>query len=176
MYELNGTIKELNIDYQTGKALLTLSINQKHSAINCFDELHNAEKITIKIDKHREKRSLNANNYAWALLTEIGNVMKLSKEDVYLKMLKDYGQSEMISVKADIPIGEYIKYYDEAGQSTLNGKLFKHYRVYKGSSEFTKEEMSIFLDGVVAEAQELNIDTRTPEEIARLKDLWERWC
>lgn len=176
MYELNGTIKDLNIDYQTGKALLTLSINQKHSAINCFDELHNAEKITIKIDKHREKRSLNANNYAWALLTEIGNVMKLSKEDVYLKMLKDYGQSEMISVKADIPIGEYIKYYDEAGKTTLNGKLFKHYRVYKGSSEFTKEEMAIFLDGIVAEAQELDIDTRTPDEIARLKDLWERWC
>ena len=176
MYELNGTIKELNIDYQTGKALLTLSVNQKQSAINCWDELHHAEKISIKIDKHREKRSLNANNYAWALLTEIGNVMRLSKEDVYLKMLKDYGQSEMISVKANIPIGEYIKYYDEAGESTLNGTLFKHYRVYKGSSEFTKEEMAIFLDGVVAEAKDLNIDVRTPDEIARLKDLWERWC
>lgn len=172
MYELNGTIKELNIDFLTGKALLTLSVNQKQSAINCWDELHGAEKVAIKIDKHREKRSLNANNYAWALLTKIGNAMRLSKEDVYLKMLKEYGQSEMISVKAHIPIREYVKYCEEAGESTLNGTLFKHYRVYKGSSEFTKEEMSIFLDGVVSEAIEQNIDVRTPDEIANLKSLW----
>ena len=172
MYELNGTIKELNIDYQTGKALLTLSVNQKQSAINCWDELHHAEKISIKIDKHREKRSLNANNYAWALLTEIGNVMRLSKEDVYLKMLKDYGQSEMISVKANIPIGEYIKYYDEAGESTLNGKTFKHYRVYKGSSEFDTREMAVLIDGIVSDAKQIGIPTETPAEIERMKSLW----
>jgi hypothetical protein len=172
MYELNGTIKELNIDYRTGKALLTLAINQKQSAINCFDELNGAEKVSIKIDKHREKRSLNANSYAWVLLTAIGNVLRISKEDVYVKMLKEYGQSEMISVKAHIPINEYVKYCDEAGESTLNGALFKHYRVYKGSSEFTKEEMAIFLDGVVSEAKDLDIDVRTPDEIANLKSLW----
>ena len=115
MYELSGNIKELNIDYQTGDALLTLSINQKQSAINCWDKLHGEEKLLFKIDKHREKRSLNANNYAWALLTEIGNVMRLSKEDVYLKMLKEYGQSEIISVKAHIPISKYVKYCEEIG-------------------------------------------------------------
>ena len=172
MYEFNGKIKELNIDYHTGNALLTLAVNQKQSAINCWDELHSAEKVTIKIDRHREKRSLNANNYAWALLTEIGNVLRISKEDVYVKMLKEYGQSEMISVKAHIPISEYVKYCDEVGESTLNGILFKHYRVYKGSSEFTKEEMAIFLDGVVAEAKDLDIEVRTPDEIANLKNLW----
>ena len=173
MYELNGTIKDLNIDYQTSKALITLSINQKQAAINCFDELKDVEKVAIKIDKHREKRSLNANNYAWALLTEIGNVMRLSKEDVYLKMLKDYGQSEMISVLSHIPITEYVKYCEKAGESTLNGKSFTHYKVYKGSSEFTKEEMAIFLDGVVSEAKDLGLETRTPDEIANLKSLWE---
>ena len=172
MYELSGTIKDLNIDYLTGKALVTLSVNEKQTAIKCYDGLKDCEKVSIKIDKHREKRSLNANNYAWALLTEIANGLKLSKEDVYLKMLKDYGQSEMISVKAHIPISEYVKYCEEAGESTLNGTLFKHYKVYKGSSEFTKEEMAIFLDGVCAEATELGIDVRTPDEIARLKDLW----
>lgn len=172
MYELTGAIKDLNIDYKTGKALLTLAIDQKQSAMNCFDELHDTERVSVKIDKHREKRSLNANNYAWKLLTEIGNVLRISKEDVYFKMLKEYGQSEMISVKATIPIAEYIKYCEEAGESMLNGKLFKHYRVYKGSSEFDKREMAIFIDGIVQEAKDLDIDTRTPDEIAKLKSLW----
>lgn len=172
MYELNGTIKELNIDYRTGKALLTFAVDQKQSAMHCYDKLHAVDKLSIKVDKRREKRSLNANNYAWALLTEIGNVMCLSKEDIYFTMLKRYGQSEMISVKDGIPIGEYVKYCERAGESWLNGTLFKHYRVYKGSSEFSKEEMAIFIDGVVQEAQDLDIDTRTPDEIAKLKDLW----
>ena len=173
MYELNGAIKDLNIDYKTGKAILTLAVNQKQSAMNCYDELNGADRLSIKIDKYREKRSLNANAYAWKLLTEIGNVLRISKEDVYFKMLKRYGQSELISVKAHIPITEYVKYCEEAGESTLNGTLFKHYRVYKGSSDFDKREMAIFIDGIVQEAKEQGIDTRTPDEIAQLKSLWD---
>lgn len=78
----------------------------------------------------------------------------------------------MFSALAHIPFGEYVKYYEEAGESTLNGKLFKHYKVYKGSSEFDTREMSIFLDGVVEEAHALGIQTITPNEMANLKSLW----
>ena len=74
MYELYGTIKGVSVDYLTGDALLTLSINHKQAAINCYDDLHLDEKLSIKIDKYREKRSINANNYAWKLLNEIGKV------------------------------------------------------------------------------------------------------
>jgi hypothetical protein len=87
-------------------------------------------------------------------------------------MLKRYGQSEIISVLAHIPIFEYVKYCEEAGESSLNGKLFKYYRVYKGSSEFDTREMSIFIDGIVSEAKELDIPTDTPEQIARIISLW----
>lgn len=172
MYELSGTIKDFSLDYRSGNALMTLSFDQKQSAANCFDELNGVEKLSVKIDRYRERRSLNANNYAWKLLTEIANVIRANKEEVYLTMLKRYGQSEIISVLSHIPIKEYVKYCEEAGESELNGKLFKHYKVYKGSSDFDSREMSIFLDGVVSEAKELDIDTRTPEEIANLKSLW----
>ena len=172
MYELSGKIQGLAQDFASKRVTLTLSVNEEAAAKMLFDELHETEKLSIKIDKYREKRSLNANNYAWKLLTEIGNVLRSSKDEVYLEMLKRYGQSEIISVLAHIPIGEYVKYCEEAGESTLNGKLFKHYKVYKGSSEFDTREMSIFLDGVVSEAQELGIDTMTPDEVAKLKSLW----
>lgn len=172
MYELSGRIKDLALNFQTRKVTLTLTINEEAAAKNLYDDLHDAEKLSIKIDKHREKRSLNANNYAWKLLTEIGNVLRASKEDVYWEMLKRYGQSEIISVLAHIPIDKYVKYCEEAGESKLNGKLFKHYKVYKGSSEFDTREMSIFLDGIVSEAEELGIQTLTPNQIAELKSRW----
>lgn len=172
MYELHGTIKGVSVDYLTGDTLLTLSINHKQAAINCYDDLHLAEKLSIKIDKHREKRSINANNYAWKLLNEIGNVLRASKEDVYFDMLKRYGQREVISVQAHIPIQGFIKYFEEMGEGTVNGKQFKHYYVFKGSSEFDKREMSIFIDGIVEEAKALGIQTETPDQIAKMKSLW----
>ena len=172
MYELSGKIQGLSQDFGTRRVTLMLTVNEDAAAKNLYDDLHEADKLSIKIDKYREKRSLNANNYAWKIMTEIGNVVRASKDEVYLEMLKRYGQSEIISVLAHIPIGEYVKYSEEAGESTLNGKLFKHYKVYKGSSEFDSREMSIFLDGVVSEAKEMGIQTMTPDEIAKLKSLW----
>lgn len=128
----------------------------------------------VKIDKHREKRSLNANAYLWKLVTEIGNVLNKSKEEVYLQMLIDYGQSEMVSILSEIDVKGYFKYYKLAGTSLLNGKEFNHYKIYKGSSEYDTKEMSILLNGVVQEAKNLGIKTKDDIEVERLVEEWER--
>ena len=171
MYELTGKLA-YNLSFTAkGKPIVTMELNEYTPALRMVDELHD-KVLTVKIDEYREKRSLNANNYAWKLITEIGNKIRQGKDEIYLMMLKRYGQSDMVSVVADVPVKHYFKYYEEAGESTLNGKLFKHYRVYKGSSEFDTKEMSIFIDGIVSEAKDLGIQTDTPERIARMKDLW----
>lgn len=172
MHEFTGTINPPTIDYATGKVVLQIVCNEKQSALACYNELANEEKLSIKIAKYREKRSINANNYAWRLINEIANKVRAGKDEVYLTMLKRYGQSEMISVVAIVDMSGFVKYYEEAGESELNGKLFKHYRVFKGSSEFDKEAMSIFIDGIVSEAKELGIPTETPDQIANMKSLW----
>lgn len=128
----------------------------------------------VKIDKHREKRSLNANAYLWKLVTEIGNILNKSKEEVYLQMLIDYGQSEMVSILSEIDVKGYFKYYKLAGISLLNGKEFNHYKVYKGSSEYDTKEMSILLNGVVQEAKNLGIKTKDDIELERLVEEWEK--
>ena len=126
----------------------------------------------VKINKHREKRSLNANAYLWKLVTEIGNVLNKSKEEVYLQMLIDYGQSEMVSILSEIDVKGYFKYYKLAGTSILNGKEFNHYKIYKGSSEYDTKEMSILLNGVVQEAKNLGIKTKDDIELERLIKEW----
>ena len=126
----------------------------------------------VKIDKHREKRSLNANAYLWKLVTEIGNVLNKSKEEVYLQILIDYGQSEMVSILSEIDVKGYFKYYKLAGTSILNGKEFNHYKIYKGSSEYDTKEMSILLNGVVQEAKNLGIKTKDDIELERLIKEW----
>jgi hypothetical protein len=129
------------------------------------------KKFTIK--EYKEKRSLDQNAYAWKLITEIGNVLRKSKEEVYLQMLKDYGQSEIVSILSSINPKGYFKYYEEVGKGTVNNKEFTHYKIFKGSSEFDSKEASIFIDGIVQEAKQLGIETLTPDKIAELKSLWQ---
>lgn len=99
--------------------------------------------------------------------------MLMSKEEVYFQMLCSYGQSQMISVDSSIDMSGYLKYYKVVGTSMLNGKNFTHYKVYKGTSEYDTKEMSIFIDGVVQEAKQLDIETMTPNEIEHLKRMWD---
>ena len=125
-----------------------------------------------EINEHKRKQSLNANAYCWVLITKIASKIRKSKEDVYMQMLKDYGTEDIISVKDNVDIGNYVKYYEPIGESKINDKSFIHYRVYKGSSQYNTEEMSILIDGVVQEAMQLDIETMTPREIVELKGRW----
>mgnify|MGYP001851003604 FL=1 len=152
-------------------------INGTGKITKFLQEIFNLDKNTIydvKINKHREKRSLNANNYLWELCTQIGDILRKSKEEVYLDMLVDYGQSIMVSVISDIKLNGFYKYYKEAGKSILNGKEFTHYKIYKGSSEYDTKEMSILLDGVVQEARQLGIRTKEDEELEKMIDKWKK--
>ena len=170
--KITGRIIDASVDFKNYKPRVTFEVNEKADFFQFFDELKDKDKLSIEVKPYREKRSLNANNYAWAIITQIADVVRANKEEIYLEMLRRYGQSELISVVAHIPIHEYIKYCEEAGESSLNGKLFKHYKVYKGSSEFDTREMSIFIDGIVSEAKELGIQTETPDQIALMKARW----
>ena len=121
-----------------------------------------------EIKEYREKRSLNANSYAWKLITELGNVLRKSKEEVYLQMLKDYGQSEVVSMLSSINPNGYFKYYEKFGTGIVNDKEFTHYKIFKGSSEFDSREMSIFIDGIVQDCKEVGIQTLDEIELERL--------
>ena len=171
MRELTGKLSNNVKLTEEGKTVVTFELNERLAALEMVDALFSKE-LSLKVDEYKDRRSRNANNYAWKLITEIGNKLRISKEDVYLMMLKRYGQSEMVSVVASVPFGKYIKYFEEIGESELKGKLFKHYRVYQGSSEFDTKEMAIFIDGIVSEAKDLGIPTETPEQIAKMKSLW----
>ena len=148
-------------------AILVIKVNRQDG----IDDLTGHE-LKMVLTRWREARSNNANKYAWHLINEIANVNRASKDEIYLEMLKRYGQSQMISVLSSVDVSRYIKYYEPIAQVTLQGKEFTHYRVYAGTSEYDTREMSIFIDGVVSEAKELGIDTMTPAEIAEIKERW----
>ena len=140
--------------------------------IQIIQFLYNQDKDTLfEIKEHKEKRSLSQNAYAWKLITEIGNILRKSKEEIYLQMLKDYGQSDIVVMLSKVNPHGYFKYYEKVRDIKMNGNYFSQWRIYKGSSEFDTREMSIFIDGIIQECQSLGIETMTPDEI-KLLDLY----
>ena len=121
------------------------------------------------IKKANKKRSLTQNAYCWVLINELGNVLRKSKEEIYLEILKDYGQSITISIDSSVDATRYFKYYEEIGEGIANGKKFKHYKVYLGSSTYDSKEMAILIDGVIQECKQQGIETLTPQQIAEME-------
>ena len=166
---LEKPIKSINYAYApSGDLELRITIDKCD-----ISEIFNSEKpLVVKIEPVKKKRSLDSNAYCWVLIGQIADILRASKEEVYFNMLKNYGQSTVVSVLSEINVTGFFKYYEEFGRGEVNGKDFTHYKVYKGSSEFDSREMAVLIDGVISEAQELGIDCRTPEEIEKLKALW----
>ena len=126
------------------------------------------EKI-FEIKEFKERRTLTQNSYMWKLITELANKTNISKEDMYMQMLKDYGQSEIISMLSSINPNGYFKYFESIGTGIVNNKEFTHYRIYKGSSEYNTIEMKYLLDGIIQECENVGIPTLTINEIQNMK-------
>ena len=155
--------------------ILTFEVDA--SAAKQIEHLKPDDLLQIKAVKYRQKRSLDANAYAWVLMTKIANSKDIysSKDEVYEEMLQKYGafyEDEdgyiTITVKNQLTcqrlmvIGNILK---------TMGK-FASYLMIKGSSEYDTVEMSHFIDRIVEEAKELGIETATPDELERMKQEW----
>lgn len=132
-----------------------------------FDQ-QDAEKL-YEIKEKKSKRSLTANAYYWSLLNQLASVMRMDNKECHFLMLKRYGQYEVVSIRSDVSLHGYFKYYEKIGKGTVNGKEFTHYKIYKGSSQMDSKEFAILLDGVRSECEVVGIPTLTPSEIAQLK-------
>jgi hypothetical protein len=155
-----------------GTLTVTLTLPRIHA--DALKELMDAD-IDAEIKKWRERRSLSSNAYAWVLITKIAQSMTppLNKEEVYVEMLKHYGQGGIISIqkdKLDMTLRAF-DYYTPKGEGTVNGKEFLHFMVYVGSSKYDSKEMATFISGIVEEAKDLGIETLTPDEIAKLEGI-----
>lgn len=179
MSELTGRIENLSVDFSTGKAKLTLEINEKTSVMKAFDDFRECEKLLIKIDKYREKRSLDANNYAWRLISEIAENQGIPKEDVYRQYIKDIGVCRQIEID-EKAVDTLIHSWQLHGIGWVADKLdyskhegFVLLNLYYGSSTYNTLQMSRLIDNIVQDCKALGIETRTPNEINSMLALWE---
>ena len=179
---MNGQLKDLTYA-RNGENIIT--ITTKESCRSIWEKFGGQE-ITFSVKKRATPRSINANNYAWSLIEKLAVAVKSDKDSVYEEMLRRYGTGEtytdeagneckvLFSLREGVPPALVARHYAETGVGYVEGKKFIHYRAIKGTSEYSTKEMSVFLDGIISECQEVGIETDTPEQIARYKEEWGR--
>lgn len=155
------------------RPLITLRVADRTYLNN---EFLDGRELELSLKEFKPKRSLNANAYMWALIGKIAEAMRISQDEVYHKVLCDYGTydtdggvTQILSIRADAKLTGWLYIHTKPIKTVdLEGKKFTHYALIKGSSDYNTREMSFLLDGVIYEAKELGIEVVTPEELERL--------
>lgn len=155
-----------------------------------FDDFRDKE-VSIEIGKVKKKRTKTANDFCWAMCTDIANALTTTKkdvvykEDVYretLRAMRDkiqafdtlHMRAEAIPTFRTIWAGNGIGWFTEVvDYSPIPG--CKVVLAYRGSSTFDSRQMSIVIDALKQDME--NMELAIPvskEEEARLMAAWDR--
>lgn len=173
MLTFKGRLKD-HIIKLGGKVVLMLDTDL---SAEYLDELKDKE-LKVQVSVWRQDRSLNANNYCWKLLDEIAQRMHSTKEEVYQEIISKVGLFEILPIRNEA-VDNFVEKWQSRGLGWVcnimrDSKIPNYTNViaYYGSSVYNTKEMSRLIDEVVQEAQWLGIQTKTPQELAELKNLW----
>lgn len=138
------------------------------------------------IKEYKERRSLQANAYSYVLTDKLAKKMliagaRYSKDEMHAEMIFRYGVQETDEngdplfwyVPEGVKVTDYYLYARPIGSGRLGGKPATQWQIFKPSHEYTRSEFNTFLQGIVEECKEQGIETKTPDEIARMISLIE---
>lgn len=172
--DCTGRLVEVSKNWENNKFRLTYEVNEDVTGeVNSIKE---CEQLNISAKRFRKKRSLDANSYCWVLLQKLAEANKSDKWTMYLECLQRYSRAFthiIVKEKAVKRMMEMYRTSIDLGEVTVNGQTGHQLQVYYGSSTFDSKEMSVFIDGIVSECKEHDIQTMTPAEIERMKASWQ---
>ena len=135
------------------------------------------ENKNYEILRKTEKRSLNANSYAWVLITRLAEEIGLPKEEVYRRAIENIGgKSTVLAMRS--------KAVDAFTESFCDSHIGRKVEILKrddvrtdllvtyGSSDFDRRQMSQFIESLISDCQAVGIETKSPEEISSLLSSW----
>lgn len=176
--ELTGKAVGASLDFDTNRFRITFEVNENDIVKAEYDKLKSYDKLKIKAVKYTQRRSPDANAYFHVLVGKIADALTISKAKAKNVLICKYGQPQLL------PDGDIMVYKTNAPeefmwkQESIHAIPVKYeekatfYRIYRGSHTYDTKEMSVLIDGTVADAKELGIETATPVEIAEMKERW----
>ena len=181
MHTFTGRFESLMFNYLGKGQKAVISLNE--DARQAFEELKDKDVITVKIDRYKKKRSLNANSYFHVLCGKIADKLGISKPRCKNILIGRYGQPELLDggeeaiLKTNITVSKMMEqealHCMPCGSKEENGIEVNFFRLYRGSHTYNTSEMSVLIDGAIQEAKDIGIpdsEIATPDEKRILKE------
>lgn len=176
--DLTGKIVGVSFDYLSGKPIVSFELNERQPALDMVDELKSHEKLTVKVGKFKQKRSLDANAYCWTLIGKIAEKTRVPKEDVYREAIRGIGGNyDIVCIKEEAAESlrsawakNGIGWQSETMLSKLDGCT--NVLLYYGSSTYDTEQMSRLIENIIQDCKSLGIETKSQAEIDSLISNW----
>ena len=169
-----GQLKDMTRS-RDGKWVISFATSEDFSAM--FDELADKE-VTVEIKRVRQRRSLDANAYAWVLIDKIAERTGFSKTEVYRHAIREIGGvSETVCVM-DKAVDVLRSVWEKNGigwqTDTMPSKLAGCTNVilYYGSSCYDSKQMSALISSLIQDAELLGIPTLTDEQAEKMLGKW----
>lgn len=179
-----GKLKEL-LRLSGGEWLV--SFITKDDPRTLFDELKDAA-VRIVITKASKHRSLSANAYAWVLIDQIAEKLQQKEPkngwtvlEVYRNAIREIGGiSDIYGVKEtaveafkELWCGDHLgRQVQVIPGSSKPGWV--NVKAWKGSSDFDSLQMTVFINGLIQEAEGLGIGTVSDKEVERMLNGWQK--
>jgi hypothetical protein len=162
----------------TGKPLVILELNERESALQMVDELKSVEKLTIKVDTIKKKRSLDANAYCWVLISKLAEKLNIPKTEIYRSAIKEIGgnsdtvcvQNKAVESLRDGWQRNGIGWQTDTFPSKLDGCT--NVTLYYGSSTYDSAQMCRLINLIIEECRQVGIETKSQAEIDSLLSSW----
>lgn len=122
--------------------------------------------------KKKKTKSLTANAYMWVLCDEIARILQSTKDEVYKQAVANVGVFFPLSCES-AAFARACAVWESQGAGffckvTREQAGCTEFNAYVGSSKYTQEELSRLIEELVAEAENLGIDTRASRECRAL--------
>lgn len=177
MHELTGKIAGVSFTID-GMPMVALQLNERNSALRMLDELKSLEKLTVQLGKFKQKRSLDANAYAWVLIGKIAEKTNIPKHEVYQNAIRGIGgnydvvciQNKAVDSLCSAWTRNGIGWLTDTMPSKLDGCT--NVMLYYGSSTYDVEQMSLLIDNIIQDCMALGIETKSQAEIESLLSHW----
>ena len=154
-----------------------MTFSTKGDAGKVYERLKDAD-VNAEFKKYSPQRSKDANSFCWALCTDIGKAVRLPKEDVYRRAIREVGEYEPLPIREDAVetfqnrwashgVGWFAEVIDN---SKLPG--YKLVFAYYGSSTYDTASMSRLLDYLVDDARDLGLVIPAKKEQEEMLKSW----
>lgn len=176
-------VEKPSIDVLTKYIEVTARLDRKdiETIVTKLTHLKAGVEYEVEI-KEKGRRSLNANSYHWVLVEKIAKATHASKIEVHNQLLIDYG-TDWVDADGNLIYvlmkdndsyrrKETEHYRPTDATEDRKGTMYRWFILLLPSHLMNRKQMSDLIDGTVSEAQELGIETRTPDEIERMKAMW----